>query len=224
MTDNIGSVLAVALAAILIVSGAAPVAAQDDQPEAAIVVDLAADGSATVTARLTYDLQGDTEQAAFEDLRSDEQAREQLRTQFRDRMQRVANDAASVTDREMAVTDGSIDISVVETTGVVELSVNWDGLAAVENDRLTVTEPFASGFGLDRPVVVHPPDGYTVSDVSPSPDVDDGTVRWEADTNLDGFEVTLEPTTAGTDTSGPGFGPIAALIGIGSLAVALRRR
>ncbi|WEL18341.1 Putative membrane-associated or secreted trancriptional regulator [Halorhabdus sp. SVX81] len=218
-------IVALVVTATLLVASVAPAgAASGEQPTDAVVVDLESDGSATVTIQSTYDLGSDAEQEAFEELRSDEQAREDIRTTFRNRMALVAESAENATGRDMAVADASVDLGVVDNTGVVTLSVTWDGLAAVEDDRLVVDEPFASGFAIDRPVTLQSPENYTLADATPTPDDRENSLQWNAGTDLEGFEVSFERTTGdGTAASGPGFGLIAAILGITALgAVGLR--
>ena len=236
------AVVAAAVVGFVLVSTVTPVAGATagESPERSFVVDLAADGSATVTMTSTFDLTTANESEAFAELQNDQQARERFRTSFSERMGGVAADAANETGREMSITDSSIDVRTVGDTGVVELSVTWDGLAAVEGDTLTVTEPVASGFEPDRAFRLSVPDDYAVTSVSLEADGSaDGTVTWEAGTSLDGFSVTAEETADATtesvtaDTSptgtsggdGPGFGvglAVTALLGAGFLAA--RRR
>jgi PGF-CTERM protein len=166
--------------------------------------------------------------------------------QFTDRMRRTVRAAENATGREMAVTDASIAFRTEGDTGVVEQSVTWTGLAAVEGDRLVVTEPFASGFEPDRQFRVTAPDGYDL-DATPTPDgTSDGAATWDAGTSLDGFEVTASspetpmatatPPGGGTATdgdtatdggttagSGPGFGAALAVLALLSLAALVAR-
>ncbi|MFD1586653.1 PGF-CTERM sorting domain-containing protein [Halorientalis brevis] len=234
---NRSYVVTMAVVALTVFSAVTPAAGATaaESPERSFVVDVHEDGSATVTMTTTFDLASQNESDAFEQLKNDQQARERFRVRFRDRMQRVAADAANATGREMSITDATVDLRTVGATGVVELSVTWDGLAAVEGDTLTITEPFASGFTPDRPLKLIVPDEYAVTSMAPAADSSlDGTATWKAGSPLDGFAVTVEPidagesgTTAasGTETSsgdGPGFGTglaITAILGTGYLAL-----
>lgn len=219
---------AVALAVGLCLGAVAPaVAAAHQGPTEGLDVAVAPDGSATVTLVSTYELTDANESDAFERLRNDDQARERLQTRFRDRMARVAADAANATGREMSVTGAAVDLRTVEDTGVVELSVTWEGLAAADGERLTVTEPFASGFQSDRPVRLTVPEGYGVTSATPDPTERDGrTLVWAAGTSLDGFAVSLEEAATRSDGgdggsssgSGPGFGAVLALVAVAALA------
>ena len=235
------------LIGLVVVGTVTPVAgATQGASEESFAVDLAADGSATVTVTTTFDLTNDNESDAFAELRDDDAASERFRTRFRDRMAGVAADAENATGREMAVTDASIAFRTEGDTGVVEQSVTWTGLAAVEGDRLVVTEPFASGFEPDRQFRVAAPDGYDL-DATPAPDgTGDGSATWDAGTSLDGFEVTASSpetpmatatppgggtaTDGGTETdggttagSGPGFGAALAVLALLSVAALVAR-
>lgn len=215
----------------------------------AVVVALHEDGSVTVTVTFTYDLSDEDRKQAFEDLQNTESTRADFRDRFQQRMASVAADAANETGQEMSVSDASLSFRTEGTTGIVEASVTWTGLAAVEGDQLTVTEPFASGFQSPRAVPVFAPSGYTVSSVTPSPDAQsEGHLTWDSGNDLTGFEVVATapdesddatPTPADSDEitesddgtaadegagdSGPGFGVVAALAAVLGSALLARR-
>lgn len=241
--------LAVALVAVTVVlSVVAPAAAgapTAEETTPSLVVDLHEDGSATVTLVQTYDLETDDEKAAFESLQDDQQAREEAKTRFEDRMSSVAADASQATGRQMSVSDPSIDLRTVDGVGVVELSVTWSNLAAERDGRLVVSEPFASGFEPDRQFTVIGPDGYQLDGATPSPDqAGDASATWSAGTDLAGFEVAFAPAEDGTgDDAGetgddasetvdtgdagervPGFGVGAALVALAAVALLAWRR
>jgi hypothetical protein len=221
------------LLCVLLVSSvsAAPVAASG-HPEEEFRVELDAEGDADVAVTYTYDLETDSEQVAFAELQGNATAREELATRFENRMAAVAADASDATGREMAVTDASAEVTTVHGVGVLTLSVRWEGLAAVDGDRLTVTEPFASGFEPDRTVTVVAPDGYAVTSATPDPSSDGAaTASWAAGTSLEGFELVTEPSDGGTDGDGDteglgaGFGAATAATGlVGTVLLARRRR
>lgn len=232
------SALAVVAWLVIVAMAAPPVAAQSET-DPAFIVELHADGSAAVSVRSTFDLTSDSEQAAFQTLTDDEEARQEATGRFRNRMRAVASDAANATGRAMEVTGASIDLqrSADGKIGIVTLSVTWEGLAAVEDDTLVVTEPFASGFTTDRPFVLDAPEGYQLVSATPEPASTDATrATWNAGTDLSGFtaefqaEATTSPTDApdggGAQTDGqPGFGGLAALLAvtIAAAVVTLRR-
>lgn len=192
--------------------------------EPAFVVDLDTDGSARVTLVVTFDLTTDSERDAFEALRANETARERRTNRFATRLQAIATRAENTTGRDMAIRDSTIAFTTKNDTGVVTLSAAWGGLAAQEGNRLTLGEPFASGFEIDRPFRVIGPDGYELVTTTPDPTTQHrNSAMWNADTAFDGFEVTFARADGGTMTDtddgttgagAPGFG-----IGVATLAV-----
>jgi hypothetical protein len=215
------------------VIGAVPVTAQET-PTPAFVVAVEPDGSATVTVTYTFDLRSDAEAEAFQSLQDDQAAREAFRTRFGDRLRLVAQAASDRTGRPMSVTDPkiAIDTATDGETGVARLRATWTGLARVEDDRLVISEPFASEFTPDRRFVLLAPEGYELSTGTPEPAVRErGQIEWSSGATLDGFEVVMvsadpEATTASADsttqtTGQPGFGSILAVLAIGVLVTGL---
>jgi len=166
---------------------------------------VAADGSVELTVRYAFDLSEDARAEAFEELRTNDTAREAFRQTFQERMELVANDTAASVDRDVTVDEATVDVETVDSTGVVELSVTVANLAAVDGDRVTLTEPFASNFQPDREFRVVLPDGHEVVSASPEPTgTADGEVYWAAGTSLDGLELLTEPAEPGADGSNDG--------------------
>lgn len=241
---NVGYVLVtVALLLITPIAGVTTgVAAQTETTESAessLSVELEEDGSARVALTVPFDLATDVERQAFETLRENTTLREQRTEQFVTRIKTVAAGMAAETGRDVRVHDGAIEFTERNGTGLVRLSVTWDGLAAQQGNRLVMSEPFNSGFTADRQFRVVGPDGYGLANVTPSPSEQiENAAVWSAGSTLDGFEVVFAPTeegavdstatdtrdgatTTGTDTGsgdGPGFGVatavLAALLGV----------
>lgn len=211
-------IIGIALCTVLLSSLAvAPVTAQT--AEEAFLVELDSEGDADVSLSLAYDLESDEKAAAFEELRENATARTQVAERFENRMNAVAADAGAASDREMSVGDGGVELHRNGDTGLVVLSVEWTNIAAVEDDRLTATEPFASGFEPDRTFTVTAPDGYTIISAEPEPtDRDGAAVSWAPNTSLDGFEVVAEPAeqpAGGDDADAPDEGAIDDAAGFG---------
>ena len=194
------------------------------------VVALDADGDATVTLVLTYDLADADAEAAFEELR---ERPENVTARFGDRLTRIAERTATETDREMRVADARTEFESTNGTGAVRISATWTNLAAVDGDRLVVSEPFESAFRPDRPFVLVAPDGYALADTTVEADATasgDGastaTAEWAAGTDLSGYSVTLAPAEGGvTDGSLPTpLAPTLALLAAGLLGYAGWRR
>jgi PGF-CTERM protein len=218
---------------VLAAMATAPVATThtaDDAAHPALTIALEPDGSATVTVWLTFDLETDAEREAFTSLEDDAEAKTQERERFTARMARVAADASNATGREMRVENATIAIERVEDgqIGVVTFTLDWTNLASVEDDRLVLTEPFASDYIPDRTVTVRAPDGYRIAQTTPDPDLaSDRQASWETGTDLDGFEVVAVESGSGgvIDGSAPGFGVIAGLVGtLGAVLLARRWR
>lgn len=240
MTGRAGSQIATAaLAALLVVAAlAAPAVAQssggqappaEDRSSPGFAVAVQPDGTGQVAVTYTFDLTDEDRAAAFRDLRNSENATADFRKRFRNRMAAVATDAQAATGREMAVRDVAVSFKITGDTGVATVSLTWDGLAAAEGDRLTVTEPFASGFTSDRPVHLYAPDDYEVTAAEPAPREESvGQLTWAAGTDLSGFEAVLTPTDDGGSTdggSGPGFGHLVAVLALlAAVALAVRRQ
>ncbi|MWV38567.1 hypothetical protein [Natrialba sp. INN-245] len=190
----------------------------DDDPK--LHVDLSEDGDATVSLVTVSDFADEDERDAFETLEADEDAQTELLDRFADRMQETAERSIDDVDREMTVTADAVDVRTGDDRGVVVLSVHWQNLGAVDGSNLVVTEPFASGYEADRPVVVTAPADSTVETVTPEPtDRSDRQVTWASGTDFDGFEATIAlpsdgavsaDDTTGGDDSVPGFGSVVA--------------
>lgn len=192
--------------------------------EPALVVALDADGSARTTLTVTFDLTNDRDREAFDALRENTTAREQRTRQFASRMRAVADRAEANAGREMQIRDPTIAFTERDDTGIVALSVTWDGLAARSGDELVLREPFASGFSIDRPFRVIGPDGYELATASPTPTDRSGTAAtWAAGTSIDGFEATFVLATE-TGASAPGFGIVLAVLALLVSTAMLRYR
>ncbi|MFC7019691.1 MULTISPECIES: DUF7345 domain-containing protein [Haloarcula] len=222
--------------AVLLVGSLVPVgtASGADRSGDAFVVDLETDGSATVTLRSTFDLTTQSQRAAFRELRDNETKTAGLRDGFAERLRTVAAATAESTGRQMAVENATVTVDATDSVGTVSLSATWTGLAAVDDEQVTLTEPFASSFDPEHRFVVTAPDGYVLSTVTPRPDVagTEGTVaNWAPDTSLEDFRVVATPASdqtpppeATTGSSGPGFGIAVALGALLSAGVLARRR
>jgi len=195
---------------VLSSAAAMPAVAQPD--DEAFRVDLDERGDAEVSVTYAYDLTTEDEADAFEVISNDEATRTAFVDRFESRMRSVAERSENRTGREMSVGDGAVELERTDDTGVVTLSVRWEGLAAAEGDALTLGEPFASGFSPDRPLTVSAPDGYAIAATTPTASEDGAsTATWDAGTDLGGFEVemTAEGGTAGSDADGTGGTPTA---------------
>lgn len=203
--------------------------------EPAFVVDLDADGSARVRLIVTFDLTTDGERRAFDALRANDTARDRRIDRFTTRLQAVATRTERSTGRAMAITDPAITFATENSTGIVTLSVRWDGLAARHGDRLVLGAPFANGFDIDRPFRVVGPDGYTFVTATPEPTAHrQNSATWRTNTSFDGFEAVFAPAEIGTGRNGSagtsglgvyGFGiSVAVLAALAGVAILVIRR
>lgn len=218
-------VAAVTAAAVLGALVAPGIAAADEpgtepavETGSSFVVTPDTEGNAAVALVLTYDLADDADKAAFEELR---QNSENVTDRFGDRLSRISDRTATETGREMRVSNVQADITSSDGTGVVRLSATWTNLAAVDGNRLVVSEPFASAFQLDRPFVIVAPDGYTVADATVEADATtpaNGTTTasavWDAGTDLSGFSATLAPAETDGVTNGSLPTPLVPMLAI----------
>ncbi|MFB6292729.1 MAG: hypothetical protein ABEH60_00520 [Halonotius sp.] len=190
------TVTALLLVVGLGLGGVGSVAAADTQQGSAFVVDLQSDGNATVTLVVPYDLTSDAERQAFEELRADPTA---ITAPFEQRLSRIAARTATDTDREMRVGDAHADFETSGGQGIIRVSVDWIGLGNVSGNGVTLSEPFASGYQPNRPFVVHPPSGYTLTETSHEPAASTAdAVRWASGASLAGFSTTFTGSNAGT--------------------------
>lgn len=222
-----GLVLCIALVASMVT---APVAAHGEQ-QAEFLVDLDTSGDATVSVTLTYDLHSEEEREAFRELQENSTAQEEHAERFENRMTAVAEDASNATGRDMAVTDASVEVVETEDVGLLTLEVAWTNLAAVDGDRLTLTEPFASGFEPEMAFVVAIPQGYERVSTTPEPSSSTTeTATWDADVDLQDFELVAEPSPDDeespadeTEDDGAGFGVVVALVALFGVALLASR-
>ena len=228
MNGTAGRWLGVVLVVVACLSGISATAGAIDEPaDGEFIVELEADGDAEVRVVSRFDLDDD-ERTAFERL-DDNDERTAAAEQFLDEMRFVAEVANDNIDREMNVSNVSVETETQNGIGVVTYTVDWANLAAVEagGDRLTISEPFSIYNELDRELVVIAPDGYEITSATPEPEeADERSASWPGLTDLSEFEVVTERTDAeGTDDDGAGFGVVAGVVAL-LVAVALfaRRR
>lgn len=185
------SVLAVCLA-LLMVLPASATAAPGGGEDSTVTVALDADGSALLSVTHTYDLTDPTTADAFEALSTDDDAIAELLAVFETDVEAVAAAAEAETNREMTIGASSVVFEATDTVGTITFQVAWGGFASVEDDRLVVTEPLASGLAFDGRVVIVPPAGYEVAASTPLPvEHTDEKLVWSGQDSLDGFELAL---------------------------------
>ena len=214
----------VLVAAVVLGGVVGPAVAQTD-PSSSVVVRIDADGDAEVTLLQRFDLRNESDRRAFERIGTDASVRDRLTGQYGDRMRAVIAATANETGRPMSGGPVEFETRRVDggSTGVVALTIPWDGLAVAEGDRLVVSEPFDGGFEPTGSFVLVGPPGSVVVEVTPEPSTADGrSLKWAPGTGIDGFRAVYaaDPAAGGrSSTFGqPGFGFALAAV---ALAVSL---
>jgi len=231
MNTSTQALIAVGLASLLLVAGAPAVSGQTPT-DTTYTVALEADGDATVTLTYAFALETAADEAAFDELQTDEATREALAEQFRTEMDAVAERTAASTNRSMAVENATVTFERTDAVGKAHVRVEWTDLARVDDDRLTLAEPFSTQFTPDGEFRVIPPTSHTITSVSPEPDQQtDTSVTWNANTSLSGFTLITEPAAGPADAASddeppittPGFTVGLAVLAVLLSAVAMRR-
>lgn len=221
------------LAGLLALSLAAGGATAIEEPdEGYFLVELDADGDATVEYTNHTNLSDDDQRGWFEAVRDDQETREAVAAQRREEMQFVSDQANERVDREMTVGEVSVETETDGDVGIVTYRFEWDNLAAADGDQVTLAEPFSLYDEFDRELVVVAPDGYELTSVTPEPEHrNETTATWPGFTELTGFEVVATGDDgdggAGDDGSfadGDGFGVSLAVGSVLAAALLARRR
>lgn len=215
-----------ALVAVVTAAGllalAAPAGAVHDTGSQ-FVVQLSADGDATVFREDRYDLTNDTERERFVAVRENESRRAALADRFTRRLREGLERAESATGRSMAVDGATVNVTTADDTGIVRIESRWRGLAAAdrENGVVTVTEPFAGGFAVDRTLVVEGPPGWIRAGTSPEPDrALRNAAYWHREADLSGFLARFaRPTPTVAPVTGAGLSALATAAGLALLPV-----
>ncbi|WP_096390304.1 helix-turn-helix transcriptional regulator [Halopenitus persicus] len=157
-------------------TGGGSVAAQAvDADTVAIRVDI--NESGTARWRLEYRVRLDTEEreSAFENLSADVAANESVYAdRFATRMETTVAAAANATGRSMSIDDVAVETDrreLPESYGVLRYTLEWNGFATVDEDRIVAGDAIA-GLFLDsgHRLTIAWPDGYEVDTVRPTPD------------------------------------------------------
>jgi hypothetical protein len=232
-------IAALVVTAVLPAALVVPVGAVHDAGSQ-FVIELEADGDATVTVVDEYERSNESQWEAFEAIRDDARRQTDRAAAVTDRLRTGAAEASSTTGREMTVSEATVNVTTANATGVVRVRARWTGLAAVDREAgsVQVSEPFASGFEVERPLAVHGPPGFTRASTHPEPGrALKNAAFWAGDRDLDGFRARFTgsvPAPSGTPTATVGpvtvggltaFATAAALalVPVLLLAVAFRR-
>lgn len=218
--------------AVVGLAGAGAVGAVDgfaqediDADDVSLSIDVEADGDAVWTIEYRNRLETEDDEAAFDDLRADiENDSGPYVDRFDDRMASTAENAATTTGREMAISETSVEAErrdLPRAYGVVTYTFRWSNFAAVEDERLLVGDAI-DGLFLDEEttLLVSWPAEYERLEASPSPsETREGSVVYAGPTNFADGEPRIELGPPGVSPGGDGPS-VLILIG-GVLAVVL---
>jgi hypothetical protein len=221
---------AVVAVCVLLVAGlvAVPVGAVHDTGRK-VVVDVRADGNATVTFERSYNLTIPAERDRFEAVVNNSTALEQRRTAFAERLRDGATNGSARTARDMAIENVTVSTRRVNDTGVVAVRARWANLAGVYGPQVVVNEPFSTSYDPNATLVVRGPDGYVREQVSPRPSLARlNSAFWGADVDLRGFsarfidpDATPTPAENGGDSATPAPEPTGVGRAVGAAGFAL---
>jgi len=191
--------LAALCIAALALSGVAGTAAAQSAADGQFVVELDADGDANATFSDEFDLSDPDEREVFERADSNAELRATAAERFGEEMRLVSRTANEALDRELRVGEITVETAVVGETGVLAYEFHWENVAAVDDERVVLAEPFSLFETLDRELVVVAPEGYAIESASPEPGRAEGdTVAWPGLTTFgDDFEVVAVPDSGG---------------------------
>jgi len=196
---TVSRLLAALCIAALALSGVAGTAAAQSAADGQFVVELDADGDANATFSDEFDLSDPEEREVFERAESNAELRATAAERFGEEMRLVSRTANEALDRELRVGEITVETAVVGETGVVTYEFHWENVAAVDDERVVLAEPFSLFETLDRELVVVAPEGYAIESASPEPGRTEGdTVAWPGLTTFgDDFEVVAVPDSGG---------------------------
>jgi hypothetical protein len=199
--------------------GAFGVGQEDFEPDnVTLSASLDDDGSAAWSFKYRMELATDNETAAFESLQQDiEQNRSDYVERFRSRIEGTVGSAENATGREMSVENVSVRAfqqpggEFVDSYGFVEYTFEWNGFAAVEDDRIRAGDAL-EGFYLNNETALQFSwqDGYEAVDTDPTGDKSSETsVRWTGpeDFGTGQPSLVLEPSDSAEVTTTTAAGP-----------------
>lgn len=217
--------VALGVCVLLLAGAVAPAAAVHDTGRQ-FVVDLEADGSATVTFERSYNVSVPAERDRFEALANNSTALEERRAAFGEQLRAAAANGSERTAREMRIENVTVTTRRGNGTGVIAVQAHWENLAGVYGAQVVVNEPFSTSFAPDGTLTVRGPEGYVRDDTAPRPDrALRNSASWGEGTGLDGFSFRfVDPdavTPADQETATPPPEPtgVGRLLGAAGLAL-----
>jgi hypothetical protein len=224
-------VVPVVVGALLVFSLAAtPAAATPTHEDTTFVVEIQENGDAVWTVSTTYVLENQSDEQAFETVRSDHVSGVDPSPDPA-LFEAAIDDVEAETNRDMELTGINRSSTVREgenvSYGVLRLSFTWTNFAVVTEDKVSVEAAFAGGwFGdlaANQTLLLEPPAEYRHLRANPSTDIVNGGLQWEGPQTFDTNEPTVvfeafEPPPPGLEAL---LSPMAAGIGGAILGAAL---
>lgn len=185
-----------------------------------IDVQLNEDGDAAWTVTTETPLESDDEVEGFQSIVDDPQRQETLGENTRDRFAGFADRASSHVNRDMSVSDASVDASMDDDVGTTVVEFDWDRFASEDGGSVTAGDVFEGGFSFDEgtSLTIHAPEGYVVADAdAPEAEIEETSVTWTGPVDFEGdVNVTFEPAGGGEGL--PGFTVLVALTALAAVA------
>ncbi len=196
----------ISILSLLIISGFTSSVYALEPDRTATTVDIQENTDAVLEFRLTYVLESDTDEQAFQEYQNQiNNGGGDISSDFRDAIEILVSRAGNGTAREMRVNDFTVEARVVEVPvkrGVVEYRFTWTNFAETSDGDIIVDDVL-NGYvlGDGDTLTVNYPDGYKQESISPSPDeTQSSSFVWRGPTSFstDQPRITLTQQESGT--------------------------
>lgn len=152
--------------------GAGVGAAAHDEPDRHRIlgIELEPDGDAAVYYIESYNLSNESEREEFEEFENDETRRQALRDEMVTEFEDAAAGGSERSGRDMRIEEPEVETYEQDGYGRVSVGVRWRNLAAADEERVVVSEPFSGGYVPDvNRVALHGPPDYRRGTTRPEP-------------------------------------------------------
>lgn len=189
-------VVLIALLALPLLAG--PAAATPSHENTSFAVEIQEDGDAVWTIATTYNLENESDRAAFEQVRADHVTGTDP-VPDPALFEAAIESVASETNRDMALADvnrsATVEAAENGSLGVLRVSFTWTNFAVVTEDEVSVEAAFAGGwFGdlaANQTLKIEPPPEYRPLRANPSTDIVNGGLQWKGPQSFDEGEPTV---------------------------------
>ena len=199
-------VTAVVIILVLLGAWCGTVVAQDGTDEIdpdSVVIDIHVDESGDAIWQIEYRmrLDGESERAAFDDLREDiESDPSAYESRYEERMERSAESASNATGREMSIDSVEVTAETVEIPeeyGLVVYRFEWSNFAAPDGDGFVIGDAIdGMFFDEETTLIIRWPAEWSHAAVSPTPTTErSSAVQWDGPMEFGSGEprVTVSP-------------------------------